>query len=120
MNKETQTAENLYYRNIDPSDAAPARRDQNHGLPSVEIQPLRHDPTSSDAPAPLPDPPSAKGQPPYLFATSAQLLDICRDQNLTIAQVIWENELAFRPASAIRKGLLNCGSDLSTLTEALY
>lgn len=112
VNKETQTAENLYYRNIDPADVEPARRDQTHGrtkerkpnlgLPSPDDT-LNTDTVSSNMPA------QSHGQPPYLFATASELLRICQQQDLTIGQVVWENELAFRSPSAIRSGLLNRG-----------
>jgi hypothetical protein len=44
--------------------------------------------------------------PKYLFASAAQLLKICHDENMTIAQVIWENELAFRSPGEIKRGLM--------------
>ena len=37
VNKETQTAENMYYMETDPSDATPARRDQTHGQQSLPL-----------------------------------------------------------------------------------
>ena len=112
MNKETQTAENLYYRNIDPADVEPARRDQTHGR-TMETKPNLGLPSPDDTlytdtlSSTKPD--HSPGQPPYLFATASELLHICQTQDLTIGQVIWENELAFRSPSAIRSGLLNRG-----------
>ena len=93
MNSETQTAENLYYRDINPKDATPARRDQTHGL-------------TYDTPSPV-DSSSEKegggrsGQPKYLFSTAGELNKICEETDLTIAQVVWENELAFRSSKEI-------------------
>lgn len=45
-------------------------------------------------------------EPPFLFATAAELHKICEENNMTIAQVVWENERAFRSEDAIRSGLL--------------
>jgi hypothetical protein len=46
------------------------------------------------------------GQPPFLFTTAAELHRICVDNDMTIAQVVWENEKAFRSEDEIRDGLM--------------
>ena len=104
MNKDTQTAENLYYRDIDPSRAQVSRREQSHGQGSSSGT----DVVTTEDQANISEKRETEqtGQPPYLFATAGQLVDICRKHNLTIAQVVWENELAFRSASEIRKGIM--------------
>jgi hypothetical protein len=111
VNKETQTAENLYYRDINPEDAAPSRRNQTHsvattrtGVPHIGPEPAPTEPTSKATGS---SQARRSGQPPYLFATAAELHRICVEKNMTIAQVVWENELAFRSASEIRAGLMN-------------
>src|SRR5207247_729910 len=43
---------------------------------------------------------------PYPFSSGAELLLRCRESGLTIAQVMWHNELAWRDAEAVRSGLL--------------
>ena len=102
MNSETQTAENLYYRDINPKDATPARRDQTHGL-------------TEDTPSPV-DSSSKKegggrsGQPKYLFSTAGELNKICEETDLTIAQVVWENERAFRSSKEIKRSLMESKS----------
>ncbi|ORY23367.1 serine dehydratase alpha chain-domain-containing protein [Naematelia encephala] len=108
VNKETQTAENLYYRDIDPEHAEPSRRDQSHGFPpSSSSKPGIPAPTDSSLPeSEVTTSSSQSGQPPHLFSTASELLEICRTHNLTIAQVIWENELAFRPTAEIQAGLI--------------
>ncbi|ORX37449.1 serine dehydratase alpha chain-domain-containing protein [Kockovaella imperatae] len=118
VNKETQTAENLYYMDIHPSNAEPSRRDQTHGQaapsptspPPAPLPLLLASPNATDTPASPqevdPAVPIVPGQPPYLFATAAQLLEICREQNMTIAQVVWENERAFRTESEIRENTM--------------
>ncbi len=107
VNKETQTAENLYYMDIDPSDAPPARRAQSHGRePSPSSLPGLPSPTDIPPPPPASSQ-DAIGQPAYLFSTASELLQICQRYDLTIGQVIWENELAFRSPSSIRANLLN-------------
>ena len=53
-------------------------------------------------PALVPDP-----QPlPYPFASGAELLQRCGESGLSIAQLMWRNELAWRDAEAVRSGLL--------------
>ena len=98
MNSETQTAENLYYRDINPKDATPARRDQTHGLTDDT-------PTSSKKEEGI-----KSGQPKYLFSTAGELNKICEETDLTIAQVVWENELAFRSSKEIKRSLMESKS----------
>jgi hypothetical protein len=94
VNSETQTAENLYYRDINPQDATPARRDQTHGLTDG-----KSDTNEEDTAKP-------SGQPNYLFTTAGELNQICEETDLTIAQVVWENELAFRSSTEIKRSLM--------------
>jgi len=57
----------------------------------------------------------AEGQPalvaestaiPFPFTTGDELLQRCEESGLSIAQLMWRNELAWRDADAIRSGLL--------------
>ncbi len=50
-----------------------------------------------------PEPDSAE---PYPFTTGDQLLAICADNDLTIEQVVWANELATRTPDEVRAGVL--------------
>ncbi len=50
----------------------------------------------------LPDP----RQLPYAFTTGADLLRLCQENGLTVAQLMWANELTWRPADEVRAGLL--------------
>ena len=53
-------------------------------------------------PALVPDPQTL----PYPFASGAELLQRCGESGLSIAQLMWRNELAWRDAEAVRSGLL--------------
>ncbi|UUZ76982.1 L-serine ammonia-lyase [Polaromonas sp. P1(28)-13] len=54
-------------------------------------------------PALVPDP-----QPlPYPFSSGDELLKRCGESSLSIAQLMWHNELAWRDAEAVRVGLLH-------------
>lgn len=99
MNSETQTAENLYYRDINPQDATPARRDQTHGL-NNDL------PCSTSSDKQKGEEGKRDGQPRYLFTTAEELNKICEEMDLTIAQVVWENELAFRSSKEIKRSLM--------------
>jgi hypothetical protein len=50
------------------------------------------------------------GQPKYLFSTADELNTICEETDLTIAQVVWENELAFRTSDEIKSSLMESES----------
>lgn len=96
VNKETQTAENLYYRETHADEAETSRREaqgSNSSLPAI-----------SDG--------KEDRRPPYLFATAEELYALCEKHNLTIAQVVWENEMAFRTAEQIEQGLMHRGCGL--------
>lgn len=107
VNQETQTAENMYYMGIDKGDVSASRKDMTHGLDQAEAGKVTLIGESEEGEASEMKP---TGQPPFLFATAEELHQICVKQDLTIAQVIWENELAFRTADEIRAGLLGCKS----------
>ncbi|KAL7419223.1 hypothetical protein Q5752_006060 [Cryptotrichosporon argae] len=130
VNSATQTAENLYYRDLHPEDAAAGRREQagaaadggpgtgagtrkgtevmTDGLEDGAAEVDRDGAYGDDGKTRL------TGRPKYLFATAEELLDICRRENLTIAQVVWENEAAFRTDAQIRAGLLHLWSVMDT------
>ncbi|WP_058534720.1 L-serine ammonia-lyase [Legionella saoudiensis] len=44
--------------------------------------------------------------PPYPFSTAAELLKLCEDNKLTIAELMFQNELTWRSAEEIHKGIL--------------
>lgn len=115
VNQDTQTAENLYYKDLDPAAASPSRRNQSHNAESETLAPIfaKLPPPQSDNVEPE-KPLSRRGhtqitptQPPYLFDTARSLYQLCVSENLSIAQLVWENELAFRSASEVRAGLLS-------------
>ena len=103
VNEATQTkAENLYYMDIDPSNAEPVRRDQ-------QVQSSNKSKSIAAPDSPGQERKSiVSGTPPYLFSTASSLIEYCRSHNLTIAQVVWENEMAFRSEAEIRHGLQKC------------
>ena len=47
---------------------------------------------------------------PHPFTTGAELLQRCTESGLSIAQLMWHNELVWRDAVSIRSGLLNIWS----------
>jgi L-serine dehydratase len=64
------------------------------------------DDDESGHPQLLPDPTPV----PYPFRTGNELLDFCRDQNLSISQVMLANECVRRPDAEVRAGLLKLWS----------
>ena len=45
-------------------------------------------------------------QVPYNFTSGAELVRICKEHGMSIADVVWANETAMRPADAVRADLL--------------
>lgn len=81
VNEKTQVDENLYYKGVDKSSVHGARLHQTHSL--AEPDASRNDPAS--------DPTS----PPYPFVSGDSLLALTRKHNMTIAQIVYDNELHF-------------------------
>ncbi|KAK4687235.1 L-serine dehydratase, partial [Tremellales sp. Uapishka_1] len=110
VNEKTQTAENLYYKDIVSDDAPASRKDQTHTHDASDVLPLLEFTQPDDSIL------AQKGIPPatrekdgnlrHVFSTAEELQDICLQHNLTISQVVWENELAFRSAPEIRNSLM--------------
>ncbi|BGP40041.1 hypothetical protein JCM10449v2_003999 [Rhodotorula kratochvilovae] len=112
VNEQTQVDENLYYRGIKKSDVDHTRRDQSHGLPPDAL--LHVDAAlpapSSDAVAAVAEAAQAGTEGskplPYLFRNAAGLLRLTQKHNLTIAQIVWENERSYLSDAEISEGLL--------------
>lgn len=68
---------------------------------------------------------------PYDFATGDELVALCREHDLSIAELVWANETATRPADDVRADLIKvwhtmrdcvsngCASELATLPGGL-
>ncbi|KAL6300038.1 L-serine ammonia-lyase [Sparassis latifolia] len=80
VNEKTKVDENLFYKGVDKSVVHGARLHQTH---SSDVAP-------GEPPA-EPEP----GQPPYPFVSGDSLLALTQKHNMTIAQVVYDNELSF-------------------------
>lgn len=94
--------ENLYYRAVNKDEASHARRDQTHGLEEFAALPS---PGEADNVDDAPLKPDIK-PPPFLFRDAQGLLRLTKQENMTIAQLVWENELSFMTSDEISEGLL--------------
>jgi hypothetical protein len=87
--------ENVYYKEKDHTKANPARRQQNHGMEDTTAPALLVSPESSaseEIPLEQSSPEEKWALPPMPFATGADLLALCEEHDLTVAQIVWENE----------------------------
>lgn len=84
--------ENVYYKNIRRRDAEGDRRD---GVSSNESVAAALPMPGADPNANAPDTTSDAHQPKFPFRTMSQLLALSRKHNLTIAQIVYENELTW-------------------------
>ncbi|KAE8212726.1 hypothetical protein CF327_g3653 [Tilletia walkeri] len=93
-------AENLFYKEIRRSDGHGDRRSgpEPHPVSAGGVSAISAPPTSTDAPGPSAAPSDEPAQktkdstPPYPFHDAASLLALTRKHNLTIAQIVYENE----------------------------
>ncbi|ETN41354.1 L-serine ammonia-lyase [Cyphellophora europaea CBS 101466] len=97
--KPAALSENLYYKEIKRSDAAEERRsgldyDSYRAATSDQVQqPMLPEKMSENLEVDQQGPPSSETRhTPYPFRTGNDLLAICKKHNLTIAQVMFENE----------------------------
>ncbi|KAI1761762.1 serine dehydratase alpha chain-domain-containing protein [Hypoxylon sp. FL1150] len=92
-------AENLFYKEIRRSDAAGDRRtgpevksqDEQPPQDAMVLSETGADTTSSVT-SPAPETEATSQQPRYLFRDARSLLALCHKHNLTIAQLVYENE----------------------------
>ena len=98
-NERTQVDENLFYRAIDKGSAGPARRQQNQ--PSIDALPSPSDDGYKDEAAT-----QKTTEPPHRFRNARELVQLSKRHNLTIAQIVWENELSYMSAQEVSDGLL--------------
>ncbi|KAL8276426.1 hypothetical protein RQP46_011178 [Phenoliferia psychrophenolica] len=102
VNEQTQVDENLYYRSTNKDDASTARRDQTHGLESKALAAPGEEPTEK----PKEKKTDKMKQPPYLFRNAQGLLMMTQQHNLTIAQLVWNNERSYMSSQEISDSLL--------------
>ncbi|KAA1102079.1 hypothetical protein PGT21_035760 [Puccinia graminis f. sp. tritici] len=111
VNTETQfSGENLYYKQIDKRKASTSRIDPFKQLqPLVDSLPLNNQPVVADPTRPntqpSPDPPTKDG-PPFPFHNCDSLVELTRKHNLTIAQIVYNNEREFFSDDEIRERVL--------------
>ncbi|KDQ19049.1 hypothetical protein BOTBODRAFT_103013 [Botryobasidium botryosum FD-172 SS1] len=102
VNEATKVDENLYYKNVDKEQVDAARLSQTHGAeePS-DTSPLDSvfgDSASESAPR--------GNQPPYLFHSGDSLIAMTKAHNLTIAQLVYENERHYLTPDQIHDKLM--------------
>ncbi|UZJ56993.1 hypothetical protein CBS101457_006313 [Exobasidium rhododendri] len=122
-------AENLFYKEIKRSDAPADRRTgiDPHQMDTPDIAGLLSDGGSSSSSSSssssrdmemsanstdqddtsLPAKTTISTQPPYPFRDAKSLLALCRKHNLTIAQLVYENERHWYTDEEIRRKLTN-------------
>jgi L-serine deaminase len=84
VNEKTKVGENLFYKGVDKRTVHEARLHQGQ----VPDQQSRPGPS-------IPDPQSEISSPPFPFTSGDSLLTLTRTNNMTIAQIVYENERSF-------------------------
>ncbi|KAJ1584557.1 hypothetical protein NDA11_002429 [Ustilago hordei] len=117
--------ENVFYKQIRRSDASDGRRSGSiptvaNLLPQVEApQSPSSLPSPSDnthSPEKLTSRPSTG--PPFPFHNAASLLRQCKTHNLTIAQVVYENELTWNSPEAVHAKLVKIWTTMDECIRA--
>lgn len=114
VNKDTQfSRENLYYKQIDKKGASAVRLEPFQPAPTsqllLESQSQNDSEAVKDSKAEIvdtKDSTSGPSQPPLPFHNGDSLLELTRKHNLTIAQIVFNNERQFLSASEIRANLI--------------
>lgn len=94
--------ENVFYKSIRRNDAEGERRDGASLQDAHSTVPLL---SQNGQPEPLAKEESK--QPPFPFRNMSQLLSISRKHNLTIAQIVYENELTWYTPEEIHDKIMN-------------
>ncbi|KAF9221360.1 L-serine ammonia-lyase [Gyrodon lividus] len=82
VNEKTKVDENMFYKGVDKSVVHGARLHQTHNVEEGDATPAR--PRHGDP-----------GHPPYPFESGNSLLALTKKHNLTIAQIVHDNERYF-------------------------
>ncbi|KAK0488849.1 serine dehydratase alpha chain-domain-containing protein [Armillaria novae-zelandiae] len=87
VNEKTKVDENLFYKGVDKRVVQAARLHQTHSLsePSTEAEPS----------TPPEDIPGVSDHPPHPFTSGNSLLALTKKHNMTIAQIVYDNEKSF-------------------------
>ncbi|KAF8623930.1 hypothetical protein AX17_007258 [Amanita inopinata Kibby_2008] len=96
VNEKTKVDENLFYKGFDKSTVHGARLHQSHSLAEPKLLVCSGEDTmerNDDSHASLPELPEE--HPPYPFDSGKTLLALTRKHNLTIAQIVHDNEKYF-------------------------
>jgi hypothetical protein len=97
---------------INKEDAHPSRLSKTHNVPASDAKEI----SALDAAFPVgtaaaatpsdPSEPLKPRQPPYLFHSGASLLAMTRKNNLTIAQLVYDNERSYLTPEQIHEKLM--------------
>ncbi|KAJ7132041.1 L-serine ammonia-lyase [Mycena epipterygia] len=90
VNDKTKVDENLFYKGVDKKAVHGARLHQVHPPSDSEAIVI----SSADA-APPDQSAEQEPGPPYPFSSGNSLLELTKKHNMTIAQIVWDNEKAF-------------------------
>ncbi|WFD25113.1 hypothetical protein MNAN1_000076 [Malassezia nana] len=94
--------ENVFYKSIRRDDAEGERRD---GVPlHLDDSSIPLLPSGSESEPPVDNAPK---QPPFPFRNMSQLLSLSRKHNLTIAQIVYENELTWYTPEEIHAKIMH-------------
>ncbi|KAI0091786.1 serine dehydratase alpha chain-domain-containing protein [Irpex rosettiformis] len=85
VNEKTKVDENLFYKGVDKSSVHGARLSQTHSLSDPADSSSANRVQTEEDPAP----------PPYPFTSGDSLLALTKKHNMTIAQIVYDNELHF-------------------------
>lgn len=87
VNEKTKVDENLFYKGVDKRVVQAARLHQTHSLsePNTEAEPS----------SPPENTPGVSDHPPYPFTSGNSLLALTKKHNMTIAQIVYDNEKSF-------------------------
>ncbi|KAF9048282.1 L-serine ammonia-lyase [Hymenopellis radicata] len=86
VNDKTKVDENLFYKGVDKTAVQAARLHQSHSLAEPSVDDPNPSSTSSK---------DATGHPPYAFESGNSLLALTKKHNMSIAQIVYDNERSF-------------------------
>ncbi|KAJ7695149.1 serine dehydratase alpha chain-domain-containing protein [Mycena rosella] len=99
VNDKTKVDENLFYKGVDKKAVHGARLHQIHppldpGVSAVAASASDSTSVEESADQSSTEPQEELG-PPYPFSSGNTLLELTKKHNMTIAQIVWDNEKAF-------------------------
>ncbi|KAF8074771.1 serine dehydratase alpha chain-domain-containing protein [Lyophyllum atratum] len=95
VNEKTKVDENMFYKGIDKRTVHESRLNQSHSFSDPTNDGTPSSPQTASSSTDVSGDKPGSGHPPYPFSSGDSLLALTKKHNMTIAQIVHDNEKSF-------------------------